>query len=103
MNDGRPGAITHHSSPITTLPSRSADSGSKRYVVLRAFLRIPNLLHELIEMRWCVHEIDLVRIHNQQWRFVVPVKVVRIRLAELLQILWRDRFFVSPPTLLNAP
>ena len=78
-------------------------SGSKRYVVLRALLRISNLLDELIEMPWRVYEVDLVRIHNQQWRFVVPVKVVRIRLAELLQILRRDRFFVGSPALLNAP
>src|SRR5260370_40279706 len=53
-------------------------------------------------MRRRSHEVDLVRIYNQQWRFVVPVKVVRIRLAELLQILRRDRFFVGSPALFNA-
>src|SRR6266852_8453095 len=84
-------------------PSRSVDSGSKRYVVLRSLLRISNLLHELIEMRRGVHEVDVVRVHHQQWRFLVPVKVVRIRLAEFLQILWRDRFLVGSPALLDAP
>src|SRR6266850_3051396 len=76
--------------------------GSKRYVVLRSLFRISDLLDELVEMLGCVHEVDLVGIHHQQRRLVVSVKVMRVRLAELLQILWRDRFFVSAPTLLDA-
>src|ERR1043166_5801596 len=83
-------------------PSRSVYSGSKRYVVLRAFFRASNLLDELIEVLRGIHEIDFVRVHDQQWRLVVPVKVMRVRLAELLQILWRDRFLVCPPALLDA-
>src|SRR5262249_56097465 len=78
-------------------------SGSKRYVVLRSLLCISNLPNQLIEMHRLLHEVDLVCIYNQQWRFVVPVEVVRIRLAELLQILRRDRFFVGSPALFNAP
>src|SRR5207253_9132954 len=90
------------SPPLHDPVSVRLTSGSKRYVVLRALLRISNLLDELIVMPWRVYEIVLVRIHNQQWRFVVPVKVVRIRLAELLQILRRDRFFVGSPAPFNA-
>src|SRR5205085_12394039 len=86
---------------LRSFPSQSL-LGSKRYVILRSLFRISNLLDELIEMLGCVHEVDLVGIHHQQRRLVVPVKVVRVRLAELLQILWRDRFFVSPPALLDA-
>src|SRR5713226_1296853 len=62
-----------HSSYVS---SRSVDSRSKRHVVLRSLLSVSNLLHELIEMLGRVHEIDVVRIHNQQRRLVVPVKVV---------------------------
>src|SRR5207237_3382918 len=87
---------------LPTSSSRSVDSRSKRHVVLRSLLSVSNLLHELIEMLGRVHEIDVVRIHNQQRRLVVPVKVVRVRLAELLQILWRDRLFVTAPALLDA-
>src|SRR6266516_6270036 len=71
----------------TTSWSRSVYSGSKRHVVLRSLLRISNLLDELIEMRRRVHEVDLIGIDDQQRRLVVPVEVVRVRLAELLQIL----------------
>src|SRR6185295_271122 len=95
--------IPHPSSLILPFPSRSVDSGSKRYVVLRALLRISDLLDELIEMIGRVHEIDLVGIHHQQRRLIVPVKVVRVRLAELLQILGRDRLLVSAPALLDTP
>src|SRR5580765_1240461 len=104
MNDewlSRP-LITPHSSFITYAASRSVDSGSKRYVVLRSFFRTSDLLDELIEVLGVVHEVDLVGIDDQQRRFVVPVKVVRIRLAELLQILWRDRLLVRSSALLDA-
>src|ERR1700680_2622134 len=97
--------IVHRSSFIVLRfnPSRSFYSGSKRYVVLRALLRVSNLLNELIEMRRRVHEVDVVRVHHQQWRLLVPVKVVGVRLTELLQILGRDRLLVSPPAPLDAP
>src|SRR5438445_9554722 len=95
--------IPHPSSLCPYAPSRSVYSGSKRYVILRALLRVSNLLDELIEMRRGVHEVDVVRVHHQQWRLLVPVKVVRVRLAELLQILWRDLLLVSPPAPLDAP
>src|ERR1051325_11734602 len=62
-------------------PSRSVDSGSKRNVVLRTLLRVSNLLHELIEMLRRVHEVDLVRVHHQQRRLVVPVKALGEPLA----------------------
>src|SRR5258706_6691617 len=94
----------HHSSFIIHhyAASRSVDSGSKRYVVLRSFFRTADLLDELIEVLGFVHEVDLVGIDDQQRRFVVPVKVVRIRLAELQQILWRDRLLVRSSALLDA-
>src|SRR5947207_4329091 len=82
--------------------SRSVYSGSKRHVVLRSFLSVSNLLDELIEMLGRIHEIDVGRIHNQQRRLVVPVKVVRVRLAKLLQILWRNRLLVFTSALFNA-
>src|SRR2546423_6277174 len=95
--------VTHHCVHYALVSVRQKLLGSKRYVILRSLFGISNLLDELIEMLGCVHEVDLVGIHNQQRRLVVPVKVMRVRLAELLQILWRDRFFVSPPALLDAP
>src|SRR5258708_37849239 len=97
-------SLTLHYShfPLDLPPSRSVNSGSKRYVVLRSLLRVSNQLDELIEMLGRVDEIDLVRIHDQQWRLVVPVKVMRVRLAELFQIIRRDRLLVSPSALLHA-
>src|SRR3954471_14258705 len=89
----------HHSSHI---PSRSVYSGSKRHVVLRSLLSVSNLLDELVEMLGRIHEIDVGRIHDQKRRLVVTVKVVRVRLAELLQILWRYRLFVSASALFDA-
>ena len=88
MSDDRCERTQRSRSPssLPTVSSRSVDSGSKRYVVLGSLLSIANLLDELFEMLGRVHEIDLVRIHDQQRRLVVPVKVVRVRLAELLQI-----------------
>src|SRR6185436_20621681 len=96
---------TQHAARRTPSPtpwSRSVDSGSKRYVVLGSLLSIADLLHELVEMLGCVNEIDLVGIHNQQRRLVVPVKVVRVRLTELLQIRGRDCLFVGTPALFDA-
>src|ERR1051326_2149773 len=89
--------------PVPTTPwSRSVYSGSKRHVVLGSLLRISYLLDELVEMLRRVNEIDPVRIHHQQRRLFVPVKVMRVRLAELLQIRRRDRLFVGAPALLDA-
>src|SRR5258706_378048 len=100
MNTSDSSFIPHPSDFLP--PSRSVDSGSKRYVVLRSLLRIANLLDELIEMLGRVDEIDLVRVHHQQWRLVVPVKVVRVRFADLFQVLLRDRLLVRLPALLHA-
>src|SRR5258706_6387269 len=100
MNTSDSSFIPHPSDFLP--PSRSVYSGSKRYVVLRSLLRIGDLLDELIEMLGRVDEIDLVRVHNQQWRLVVPVKVVRVRLAELFKIIRRDRLLVRPSALLHA-
>src|SRR5260221_11893575 len=66
-----------------TISSRSVNSGSKRYVVLRSFFRISNLLDELIEMLGLVNKVDLGGIHHEKRGVVVPVEVVRVRLAEL--------------------
>src|SRR5205814_9008992 len=97
---------TFHSSLFTlqtsSTPSRSVDSGSKRYVVLRTLLRVSNLLDQLIEMLGRVYEVHLVRVDDQQWRLVVPVKVVRVRVAELLEVILRDRLLVRPSALLHA-
>src|SRR5688572_5137996 len=79
---GRGAAATR----LSYTPSRSVDSGSKRYVVLSSLLSVANLLHELFEMLGRVHEIDLVRVDDQQRRLVVAVEVMRVRLTELLQI-----------------
>src|SRR5205085_4911797 len=77
---------TQHSAHLPTPWSRSVYSGSKRHVVLGSLLCISYLLDELFEMLGRVNEIDPVRIHHQERRLFIPVKVVRVRLAELLQI-----------------